>query len=91
MTAVASIAKECLKDENILHEFWEQDFNQKIGLYDLLDQLLQFFPYKNEELTSLLEILIGNGDHQYAENIIHILSNLNTYTVEQTLDLFNDG
>ncbi len=59
---LANIAKECLKDEHILKEFWDQDFKQEDGLYKLLVQLFNYFPYMNEELVSLFEILIGNDN-----------------------------
>lgn len=78
LSCMTLIAKECLNDPDVL-ELMADENEISTPIHVLMNMLGNLFPYKHEELISLLETLC-----EISNVWISYLSNLNRYTVKYT-------
>ncbi|CAG9326426.1 unnamed protein product [Blepharisma stoltei] len=73
----------CLEKEGCheaLNHFWREHFPNKNGLYSILADLSAVYPHDPEGFLQFVSILVGDSSNSYAEEVVHYLDNLETFT-----------
>ena len=73
----------CLRNQGsseTLKHFWYEDFPNQVGLYSMLHHLSMKFPQDGELFLKFVNVLIGNSENPYAEEVIKYLDTLTHFT-----------